>query len=425
MSQEVRLTSALLEEAIVSGGFSSLALNPDVLAAVERAGYREPTPIQAAFIPEALAGRDVIGQAQTGTGKTAAFLLPFFNSWREDEPQPGPLAIVLAPTRELVVQVAEEANKLSPHPNCRCAAIIGGQRFRQQLSQLRRGAAVVVGTPGRVIDHLRRGTMSLENVRYVVLDEADRMLDVGFRPDIERILRRCPTNRRTYLLSATMPPPVMRLTERYMVNPGHVNLSPATVTVEKIRQSYFTVDEDRKLELLVRLIKRDEPRQCIIFCQRKKWAEDVYKQLRTEVQRAACMHGDLQQSLRNRIMKGFRDGKIRFLVATDVVGRGIDVRNISHVINYDLPEDPENYVHRIGRTGRIGADGIAIAFATPEQGPLLTNIEIFINKQIPEEKLPDFQAYRPRVKAPKPPEEERKPVTPVFGRRTKKYSNRL
>src|SRR5262245_1391183 len=182
MSQENGLTTELLEEPVLSGGFSSLALNADVLAAVARAGYREPTPIQAAFIPEALAGRDVIGQAQTGTGKTAAFLLPFFNSWQpEEESQPGPKAIVLAPTRELVVQVAEEANRLSPNPNLRCAAIIGGQRFRQQLTQLRRGAAIIVGTPGRVIDHLRRGTLSLDHVRYLVLDEADRMLDVGFR----------------------------------------------------------------------------------------------------------------------------------------------------------------------------------------------------------------------------------------------------
>lgn len=418
--------TALLEEAATSGGFSSLALNAEVLAAVERAGYSEPTPIQASFIPEVVAGRDVIGQAQTGTGKTAAFLLPFFNSWREEDASAaGPLAIVLAPTRELIVQVAEEAVKLSPSPNCRCIAIYGGQRFRQQLTQLRRGSALVCGTPGRVIDHLRRGTLSLDQVRYVVLDEADRMLDIGFRPDIERILRRCPTKRQTMLLSATMPPPVMRLTQRYMVEPVHINVSPATVTVDAIRQSYFTVDEENKFELLVRLIKRDEPRQCIIFCQRKKWAEDVYKQLRTEVARSACMHGDLSQPLRNRIMKGFRDGKIRFLVATDVVGRGIDVRNISHVINYDLPEDPENYVHRIGRTGRIGADGIAIAFATPEQGGLLTEIERFINREIVEERLEGFQAYRPRVK-PKPPSpEERKPVTPVFGRRTKKYSNRL
>jgi len=419
------LTTALLEEPLVSGGFPTLGLNPDVLAAVERAGYHQPTPIQAAFIPEALTGRDVIGQAQTGTGKTAAFLLPFFQSWREDETNAGPHALVLAPTRELVVQVAQEANTLAPSPACRSLAIYGGQRFRQQLTQLRRGCALVVGTPGRILDHLSRGTLSLDHVRYVVLDEADRMLDIGFRPDIERILRRCPTRRQTFLLSATMPPPVLRLTKRYMVEPIHINLAPARVTVETIRQTYFTVDEDRKFDLLLRILQRDEPRQCIIFCQRKRWAEDVYRLLRREVPRAACMHGDLAQQLRNRIMQGFRDGKIRFLVATDVVGRGIDVRNISHVINYDVPEDPENYVHRIGRTGRIGADGVAYLFVTPEQGQYLTDIEVFINHQIPEERIEGFRSYRVRPRVEPAAPEERKPVVPVFGRRTKRHSNRL
>jgi ATP-dependent RNA helicase DeaD len=424
VSQEVCLTTELLEEPQVSGGFAPLGLNSDLLAAIERAGYQQPTPIQAAFIPEALTGRDVIGQAQTGTGKTAAFVLPFFQSWREDDPAPGPHALVLAPTRELVVQVAQEAVTLAPSPACRSLAIYGGQRFGQQLTQLRRGCALVVGTPGRILDHLSRGTLSLDRVRYVVLDEADRMLDIGFRPDIERILRRCPSKRQTHLLSATMPPPVLRLTKRYMVDPVHINLAPATVTVEKIRQSYFTVDEDRKFDLMLKLIERDQPRQCIIFCQRKRWAEDVYRMMRQRVARSACMHGDLAQALRNRIMQGFRDGKIRFLVATDVVGRGIDVRNISHVINYDVPEDPENYVHRIGRTGRIGADGVAWAFVTPEQGPLLTSIEIFINKQIPEERVEGFQAYRVRTRV-EAPAEERRPAAPVFGRRTKRYTNRL
>lgn len=423
MSVNCHLETLLSTEVLVEprSGFHALSLNENILAALDRAGYHTPTPIQTSFIPEALTGRDVIGQAQTGTGKTAAFLLPFFNSWKENDP--GPQAIVLAPTRELVVQVAEEAEKLTPHPGCRSLAIYGGQRMGKQLSDLRKGCALVVGTPGRILDHLSRGSLSLDRIRYAVLDEADRMLDIGFRPDIERILRRCPTNRQTLLLSATMPPPVMRLTKRYMVEPGHINLSPAVVTVENIRQSFVTVDEDRKYDLLARLFKRDDPRQVIIFCQRKRWAEDVYRMLRLDFERCACMHGDLPQSLRNRIMKGFRDGKIRFLVATDVVGRGIDVRNISHVINYDLPEDPEAYVHRIGRTGRIGADGIAIAFATPEQGPLLTDIEMFINKQIPEEKLEGFEAYRPRVKVETAPGEFKQPA-PVFGRRTKKYSNR-
>jgi ATP-dependent RNA helicase DeaD len=408
-----------------TSGFHALGLSADLLAALGRAGYQEPTPIQAAFIPEALAGRDVIGQAQTGTGKTAAFLLPFFNTWREDEPGAAPQAIVLTPTRELSVQVTEEAVKLAPSPSCRAVAIYGGQRMQKQLAQLRRGCALVVGTPGRVLDHLHRGTLALANVRYLVLDEADRMLDIGFRPDIERILRRCPSGRQTHLLSATMPPPVLRLTQRYMIEPVHLNLAPEKVTVESIRQSFITVDEDRKFDLLVRLLEREQPRQCLIFCERKRWAEDVYCMLRHHVKRSACMHGDLPQPLRNRIMKGFREGKIRYLVATDVVGRGIDVRDISHVINYDIPEDPENYVHRIGRTGRIGADGIAVLFATPDQGQQLTNIEIFINKQIPEERIDGFQAYRVRPKVEKPAEQAAKPVTPVFGRRVKRYSNRL
>jgi ATP-dependent RNA helicase DeaD len=403
-------------------GFHKLSLSPELLTALDRAGYYDPTPIQAALIPEALAGRDVIGQAQTGTGKTAAFLLPFLNHWRDDN-RPGPQMLVLAPTRELVVQVAEEAAKLSPHKHCRAVPIYGGQRFREQLTLLRRGCNIAVGSPGRVIDHLHRGTLSLEFVRYVVLDEADRMLDIGFRPDIERILRQCPSRRQTLLLSATLPPPVLRLAQRYMVEPVNINLSPEKVTVESIRQSYFTVDEDKKFDLLLRVCARERPRQCIIFCERKRWVEDLYRMFRKKVQRVAAMHGDLPQPMRNRIMQGFRDGKITYLVATDVVGRGIDVRNISHVINYDIPEDPENYVHRIGRTGRIGADGIAIAFATPEQGERLTQIERFINRQIDEDRIDGFRAYLPRIKV-----EDNlvyKPAVPVFGRRVKRYSNRL
>jgi ATP-dependent RNA helicase DeaD len=250
------------------------------------------------------------------------------------------------------------------------------------------------------------------------------MLDIGFRPDIERILRRCPSQRQTLLLSATLPPPVLRLAQRYMVDPLNINLSPARITVENIRQTYFTVDEERKLELLLRLIEREKPRQCIIFCERKRWVEDLYRELRRHLPRVAAMHGDLPQPMRNRIMQGFRDGKIIHLVATDVVGRGIDVRNISHVINYDIPEDPENYVHRIGRTGRIGADGVAVAFVTPDQGPQLTDIELFINRQIPEDRFEDFQAYTPRVRV-EPRPEDYKPAAPIFGRRTKRYSNRL
>jgi ATP-dependent RNA helicase DeaD len=394
------------------------------MSALNRASYHEPTPIQAAFIPEALAGRDVIGQAQTGTGKTAAFLLPFMNSWKDDN-RPGPQALILAPTRELVVQVAEEATKLAPSRHCRAVPIYGGQSFREQLASMRKGFAIAVGTPGRVLDHLSRGTLNFNAVRYVVLDEADRMLDIGFRPDIERILRTCPQARQTLLLSATLPPPVLRLAQRYMHDPLNINLSPERVTVESIRQHYITVDESRKFELLERVLAREQPAQCIIFCQRKRWADDLYQQLRQNHRHVAAMHGDLPQPKRDSIMQGFRDGKISYLVATDVVGRGIDVTGISHIINYDLPEDPENYVHRIGRTGRMGADGVAIAFVTPDQGDLLTDIEAFINKQLDEDRIEGFQAYAVRaVKAAAVPEAP-KPVVPIFGRRTRRYSNRL
>ena len=402
-------------------GFRALGLQPEILSVLDRIGYAQPTPIQEAFIPRALAGRDIVGQAQTGTGKTAAFALPFLNAWR-DITQPGPQAIVMAPTRELVVQVAEETRRLTPDPRCRTVAIYGGQSVHKQLSELKRGVNIVVGTPGRVLDLLARRSLSFGSVRYVVLDEADRMLDIGFRPDIERILRHCPQSRQTLLLSATMPPPVLRLTQRYMVEPEHINLAPEKVTVDNIRQSYISVDKHNKFDLLLKVLEREQPRQCIIFCQRKVWAFDLYKELRLHHRAAAVMHGDLDQRHRELIMKHFRTGGIKLLVATDVVGRGIDVTGISHIINYDLPEDPENYVHRIGRTGRMGKDGIAIAFVTREQGEDLTNIEAFINLIIPEDRIEGFESCAPRVVvAP----EDKAPPKPVFGRRQKRYSNRL
>jgi len=413
------LTTATLVEP--QSGFQTLALSPPLQAALQRANYFDPTPIQAAFIPEALTGRDVIGQAQTGTGKTAAFLLPFLNRWRDSD-EPGPQALVLAPTRELVVQVSEEARKLAPSRRCRAVPIYGGQRFRLQLGEMSKGVHIAVGTPGRVLDHLSRGTLSLANVRYVVLDEADRMLDIGFRPDIERILRRCPSQRQTMLLSATLPPPVLRLAQRYMQDPVNINLSPVKVTVENIRQHYITVEEERKFDLLLRVLDRERPRQCIIFCQRKRSADELYRELKQKTKRTATMHGDLPQSMRDRIMQAFRDGKVVNLVATDVVGRGIDVTNISHIINYDLPEDPENYVHRIGRTGRMGADGVAIAFVTPEQGKQLTAIEAFINTQIDEQRIDGFDAFRQR---PPATAEAPKPFVPVFGMRLKRYRRGL
>jgi ATP-dependent RNA helicase DeaD len=427
------LTTATIVEPrrTAAPGFHELGLSPEVLTALERAAYHTPTPIQAAVIPEVLSGRDVIGQAQTGTGKTAAFLLPFLNQWR-DTNEPGPQCLVLVPTRELVVQVAEEAKKLAPSRHCRAIPIYGGQRISTQLTEMKKGYSIAVGSPGRVIDHLRRGTLSLDRVKYVVLDEADRMLDIGFRPDIEKILRRCPQNRQTLLLSATMPEPVKRLSKRYMVEPLHVSITPEKLTVDSIRQSYVSVDDERKFDLLLRVLEREHVEQCIIFCQRKRWAHQLYKDLREHHKRVSVMHGDLAQPLREKIMQKFRDGTVSILVATDVVGRGIDVTGISHIINYDLPDDPENYVHRIGRTGRMGKNGVAIAFVTRDQGEQLTAIECLINKQIERTSIPDFEAIRRPEPKPKPtatataaPAEEPKPATPVFGRRVRRYSRRL
>jgi len=407
----------------VLSGFRALNLMAPLNDALERAGYTEPSPIQSAVIPVAMTGKDVIGQAQTGTGKTAAFLLPFMNRWRGGNPL-KPQALVMAPTRELAVQVAEEAEKLSPSRHFKTVPVYGGQRFAGQLAKLKLGCTLIVGTPGRVLDHLTRGTISFEKIRYVVLDEADRMLDIGFRPQIEKIMRKLPEGRQTLLMSATLPADVMKLKDRYMHNPEHVNVSPAVLTVEKIDQKYITVDEDRKTDLLLKVLDREKPRQCLVFVERKRWADRLYRSIKGHHVTAAAIHGDLPQPQRERIMAAFRDGKIKVLIATDVMSRGIDVSGISHIINYDLPNDLESYVHRIGRTGRMGADGMAISFVMPDQGDVLTEIEHLINREIPVDRVEGFEAFLPRVKVNKK-DEPAKASTPVFGRNRRTYSKRL
>ena len=409
-------------EPAAPSGFRALNLIPPLNDSLDRAGYAEPSPIQAAVIPVALTGKDVIGQAQTGTGKTAAFLLPFMNRWRGGDPS-KPQALVMAPTRELAVQVAEEAEKLAPSRHFKTVPVYGGQRFGGQLAKLRAGCTLIVGTPGRVLDHLSRGTITLEKVRYVVLDEADRMLDIGFRPQIERIMRRLPQGRQTLMMSATLPADVMKLKDRYMLDPEHVNVSPAILTVEKIDQKYMTVDEDKKTELLLKVLEREKPRQSLIFVERKRGADRLYRSIKAKHLKAAAIHGDLPQPQRERIMAAFREAKITVLIATDVMSRGIDVSGISHIINYDLPNDLENYVHRIGRTGRMGADGIAISFVTPDQGEVLTSIEHLINREIPSDRIEGYEAFTPRAKPTKT--DAPKPAAKVFGRGRRQYSNRL
>jgi ATP-dependent RNA helicase DeaD len=388
--------------------FRDLNLMRPLQDSLDHAGYIHPTPVQEAVIPVALRGRDVIGQAQTGTGKTAAFLLPLMNRWRPHKLK-GPIGLVMTPTRELALQVATEADMLAPSTRFRTVAVYGGARMGKQLQGLAAGCDLVVGTPGRMLDHLGRGSMSLSDVRYVVLDEADRMLDIGFRPDIERILKRCPLQRQTLLMSATVPEQIKKLVHRYMTDPIHLQMTPEVLTVDKIRQSYFTVDKEKKFDLLVKVIEREKPRQCLIFVERKRWADNLYRDLKRKVPNAAVIHGDLAQSQRERIMAAFRTGEIKFLIATDVMSRGIDVDDLSHVINFDLPQDIESYVHRIGRTGRIGKDGIAISFVTPGQAGLLTDIEMMINKLITPDTIPG-EWYTARKVFDRPEAQPRKSV---------------
>ena len=374
--------------------YADLPLSEPMKRGLEAVSYIHPTPVQAALIPKALEGLDVIAQAKTGTGKTAAFLIPLME--RCDPEIRQPQALILAPTRELVQQVHAEAQRLIGERDIRLALIYGGTTYHTQTKQLDSGAQIVVGSPGRVMDLLQQGRIRPELIRTVVLDEADQMLDIGFRPQLERILRRMPSPRQTLLLSATMPAPVKRLAERYMTDPLTLNLSEDEVSVAKIEQRYVSVAPGRKFDALLRLLVREKPRQCLVFCQMKSGVRELAAQLGRRVRGVMGMQGDLPQSQRNRVMQAFRSGEIRILVATDVVGRGIDVEGISHVINYDLPEDPEQYVHRIGRTGRMGRDGKAFSLITPDQGQLLTSIELFVNKEIVKDTVQGSVALRPR-----------------------------
>jgi ATP-dependent RNA helicase DeaD len=337
--------------------------------------------------------------------------------------------LVLVPTRELAVQVREEVVKLAHGRKSHCVAVYGGKPIRGQIEKLSRGAEVVVGTPGRVLDHMSRGTLKLDNLLMVVLDEADRMLDIGFRPDIEKILRRCPRSRQTLLLSATVPPPVERLARSYMRDPESLNFSPSDISVDTIEQFYCTVDPERKFDLLEHLIKREDPHQSIVFCRTKRGTDKVERRLSKRFQNVACIHGDLAQSARDRVMAAFREGKVRILVATDVVGRGIDVTSISHIFNYDIPQFCDDYVHRVGRTGRMGREGVAYTFVTPEEGSELTRIEMRIDRLLKRDDVAGFvtvasraprAAMLPSGEAPSPAAVEEAPAPPVkkpmFGR---------
>ncbi|MBI1324547.1 DEAD/DEAH box helicase [bacterium] len=374
--------------------FESLGLSRTMTAVLKRRGYTAPTPIQKDVIPLALEGHDIVGQAKTGSGKTASFAIPILEMLERSADLPQ--ALILAPTRELVQQIVVETEKLAIGQNVKIRGLYGGEPIVRQLRSLERGVDVVVGTPGRVMDLLERRALDFSDVYHVVLDEADRMLDIGFRDDIERILRRVPEPHQTMLLSATLSEEILFLSRKYMHHPIELNLSQDELSVESIKQYYITVDHDRKIELLMHLLEKEQPRQCIIFTRTKRGAEKLGQRISRKLSGVGLMHGDMAQPARNRVMQGFREGKVKILVATDVVGRGIDVEGISHVFNYDIPEDPENYVHRIGRTGRMGRDGVTFLFVCPDEGDPLTNIEMLTGKPIESYKPEGFQAYQKR-----------------------------
>jgi len=373
--------------------FAELQIHPDVRRAVADVGYESPSPIQAATIPALMAGSDVVGLAQTGTGKTAAFAIPILS--RIDTASNRTQALVLAPTRELALQVAEAFSRYAAHlPKITVLPIYGGQSYTVQLAGLRRGAQVVVGTPGRVIDHLDRGTLDLSHLDYLVLDEADEMLQMGFAEDVERILADTPEYKQVALFSATMPPAIRKITSKYLHDPVEVAVKSKTATAENITQRYIQVAGPRKMDALTRVLEVEPFEAMIVFVRTKQATEEVAEKLRARGFSAAAINGDIAQAQRERTIAALKQGGsggIDILVATDVAARGLDVERISHVLNYDIPHDPESYVHRIGRTGRAGRSGTALLFVSPRERHLLKSIEKVTRQKVVETQLPSVE----------------------------------
>ncbi|WP_084667878.1 DEAD/DEAH box helicase [Nioella nitratireducens] len=378
--------------------FTDLNLNPKVLKAIAEAGYEEPTPIQAGAIPHALEGRDVLGIAQTGTGKTASFTLPMITMLARGRARARmPRSLVLCPTRELAAQVAENFDIYAKHLKLTKALLIGGVSFKEQDALIDKGVDVLIATPGRLLDHFERGKLILSDVKVMVVDEADRMLDMGFIPDIERIFGLTPFTRQTMFYSATMAPEIERITNTFLSNPAKIEVARQSTTSDTITQKLVEFKPTRrdqtakqKREMLRAIINAegDGCTNAIIFCNRKVDVDVVAKSLKTHGYNAEPIHGDLDQSHRTRTLDGFRDGSIKYLVASDVAARGLDIPNVSHVLNYDVPSHAEDYVHRIGRTGRAGRKGTTIMIAVPSDDKLLTAIENLIEQPIPRAEAP-------------------------------------
>jgi ATP-dependent RNA helicase DeaD len=367
--------------------FSELGLSPELLKAIDKLGFEQASPIQAEAIPVLMAGGDVVGQSQTGSGKTAAFAVPAIE--KTDPHVRGVQVLILCPTRELAVQVSEEFQKLALFKRgIHALPVYGGQSYERQFDGLRQGAQIVIGTPGRVMDHLRRGTLRLDKLKMVILDEADVMLDMGFRDDIEIILKDAPVTRQTVFFSATMPRPIQELIQKYSRNPRTVRIEQKELTVPTVEQVYYEVDRRFKIELLTRLIDLHDLRLGIIFCNTKRMVDELVDHLNAQGYSADRLHGDMSQAMRDRVMNKFRKSGLEFLVATDVAARGIDVENIEVVFNYDLPYDVEDYLHRIGRTGRAGRSGRAISFVAGRELFQIYHIERYIRVKMQRGKAP-------------------------------------
>ena len=369
--------------------FSDLNLHPQLMQAINEQGYSEPTPIQAQMIPVMMTGQDVIGQAQTGTGKTAAFSLPILHNIT---PGVGHVqALVLAPTRELAMQVSKAMYAYGQHRGVRVLAVYGGQPYGRQISRLRKGVDVVVGTPGRLIDLAERNALDLSKVDTVVLDEADEMLSMGFVEDIETILKETPAERQTALFSATLPPEIRRLSKQYLNDPASIIIKKKQLTVAAIEQSYYLVNEEDKLAALTRLFEVEDMTSALIFAKTRVGTGELANELSIRGFQAEVLNGDLSQDAREQVLNRFRKNQIKVLVATDVAARGLDIDDISHVFNFDLPSDPEIYVHRVGRTGRAGKDGTAISILTPRDQYRMRKIEKYTKQTITKKELPTIQ----------------------------------
>ncbi len=368
--------------------FKDLGLSEELLRAVEAVGFKHPTPIQRELITLALAGRDILGQSKTGTGKTAAFGLPILQLLSPRSPFG---ALILCPTRELAIQVTHELRNLGRFAKPKVLAVYGGQRMNIQAPKLQKEPDIIVGTPGRVMDFHRRGLLPYDRLRIAVLDEVDRMLDIGFRDDIRQILGSLRQKHQTIFVSATISGEIERLARQYLKNPAKLVTAAASLTVSQVSQFHFSVERWDKSRLLVHLLKREEPALTLVFCRTKQTVDALTRYLNRKRIDANSIHGDLHQGKRNQVMSKLRRGELSVLVASDLAARGLDVDDITHVINFDLPEDPEVYVHRIGRTARVGRDGIAWSFVTPDQGSLLTSIEKLTNVEISPAEYDDFE----------------------------------